>query len=159
VGTPETLQSKDDSNYFRGSGDLGIVVERAKGSVLIVETTTHTRLAEIQGLGDLSHASIVYSRDQRYAYIFGRDGGLTKLDILRGEIVKRVMQAGNSVGGAISQDGRLIAVSNYTPGGVKVFNAATLELLADIPTEFGNKKTYKNIGFFVAPGGASFFFR
>lgn len=140
VGTPTYNCS------LRGSGDLGVVVERAKGSVLIVETTTHTRLAKIPNLGDLSHASVVYSRDQRYAYIFGRDGGLTKLDILCGKIIKRVMQAGNSVGGAISQDGRLIAVSNYTPGGVKVFDATSLELLADIPTRS------KVVGLVDAPG-------
>jgi len=141
-----------DDNYFRGSGDLGVVVERATGSVLIVDTTTRSRLAKIPGLGDLSHASVVYSRDQRYAYIFGRDGGLTKLDLLRGEIVKRIMQAGNSIGGAISQDGRLVAVSNYTPGGVKVFDATTLELLADIPAEFGTNQRSKVIGLVDAPG-------
>ena len=42
------------------------------------------------------------------------------------------MQAGNSIGGAIRQDGRVVAAQNYTPGGVKVFDARTLELLADI---------------------------
>jgi len=120
---------------LRGTGDLGVIIERATGSVLVVETTTQTQLSRIEGLGDLSHASVVYSRDQRYAYIFGRDGGLTKIDVLLGKIVNRVMQAGNSIGGAISQDGKLIAVSNYTPGGVKVFSADSLELLADIPTQ------------------------
>ncbi len=149
-GTPVSKRYKD--SQFRGSGDLGIVVERAKGSVLIIETTTHTRLAEIQRLGDLSHASVVYSRDQRYAYLFGRDGGLTKLDMLRGKIVKRIVQAGNSIGGAISQDGRLVAVSNYVPGGVKVFDAATLELLADIPAESSNNQRSKVIGLVDAPG-------
>ncbi len=141
-----------DENYFRGSGDLGVVIERATGSVLIIDTSSRSRLAEIDGLGDLSHASVVYSRDQRYAYIFGRDGGLTKLDLLRGEIVKRIMQAGNSIGGAISQDGRLVAVSNYIPGGVKVFDSRTLELLADIPAEFGNNQRSKVIGLVDAPG-------
>jgi len=141
-----------DNNYFRGSGDLGVVIERATGSVLIVDTTIRSRLAKISGLGDLSHASVVFSRDQRYAYIFGRDGGLTKLDLLRGKVVKRIMQAGNSIGGAISQDGRLVAVSNYIPGGVKVFDAGTLELLADIPAEFGNNQRSKVIGLVDAPG-------
>ncbi|MDO8703583.1 MAG: cytochrome D1 domain-containing protein, partial [Sulfuricaulis sp.] len=101
----------------RGTGDLGIMIERASGSVQVVETTHHTRLARVPGLGDLSHASAVYSRDARYAYVFGRDGGLTKVDLLRGRIDKRIVQAGNAIGGAISQDGRLIAVSNYEPGG------------------------------------------
>jgi protein NirF len=137
---------------LRGSGDLGVVIERAKGSVLIVATSNHTRVAEVSGLGDLSHASVVYSRDQRYAYIFGRDGGLTKLDILQAKIVNRIVQAGNSIGGAISQDGRLIATANYTPGGVKIFDAHTLELLADIPAEFGNRQRSKVIGLVDAPG-------
>src|SRR3989338_9484998 len=75
---------------LRGTGDLGVVVERARGSVQVVETTTRTRLARVTGLGDLSHASVVYARDQRYAYVFGRDGGLTKGDLLRGTIEKRI---------------------------------------------------------------------
>ncbi len=137
---------------LRGSGDLGVIIERAKGSVLIVDTTMHKRLGRVTDLGDLSHASVVYSRDQRYAYIFGRDGGLTKLDILHKKIIRRVMQSGNSIGGAISQDGRLVAVSNYKPGGVKVFDAATLDLVADIPAKFGeNEQLSKVIGLVDAP--------
>src|SRR3990170_8745040 len=104
---------------LRGTGDLGIVVERASGSILIVDTSSRTALARVAGLGDLSHASAVFSRDQRHAYVFGRDGGLTKIDLLTAAIAKRVMQAGNAIGGAISDDGSLVAVSNYEPGGVR----------------------------------------
>ena len=119
---------------LRGTGDLGIVIERAIGRVAIVDTTARSILARVDGLGDLSHASAVFSRDGRYAYVFGRDGGLTKIDLLLARIDKRVMQAGNSIGGAISQDGRLVVAQNYTPGGIKVFDAATLELLSEVPT-------------------------
>jgi protein NirF len=118
----------------RGTGDLGIVVERAAGSVQIVETTHGTALGRVEGLGDLSHASAVFSRDGRFAFVFGRDGGLTKVDLLEGRIDRRIVQAGNSIGGAISADGTLVAVANYEPGGVKVFDAATLALVADIPS-------------------------
>ncbi len=118
---------------WRGAGDLGVVVERATGSLQLIESSNQTRLARIEGLGDLSHASVVFSRDQRFAYVFGRDGGLTKVDLLKQRVDQRIIQAGNSIGGAISQDGRLIAVGNYEPGGVKVFDAQTLELVADIP--------------------------
>ena len=118
---------------LRGTGDLGVVVERATGSLQLIESSGQTSLARIQGLGDLSHASVVFSPDQRFAYVVGRDGGLTKVDLLRQRIYRRVIQGGNSIGGAISQDGTLIAVGNYEPGGVKVFDAATLELVADIP--------------------------
>ena len=138
---------------LRGTGDLGVVIERASGSVQIVETTGRTRLQQVTGLGDLSHASIVYSRDERYAYVFGRDGGLSKVDILEGKLVNRVLQSGNSIGGAISQNGKLIAVSNYTPGGVKVFSADTLELVADIPATYGKQgKRSKVVGLVDAPG-------
>ena len=136
---------------LRGTGDLGVVVERASGSLAVVETTRATRLGTVDGLGDLSHASVVYSRDERHAYVFGRDGGLSKVDILTQSIAKRVIQSGNSIGGAISQDGRLVAVSNYTPGGVRVFDSVTLEPVAEIPaTAFGDKRS-KVVGLVDAP--------
>ncbi|MGZ8227942.1 MAG: cytochrome D1 domain-containing protein [Methylococcaceae bacterium] len=137
---------------LRATGDLGIVIEREDGSALIINTTEHKQLAKIDKLGDLSHASVVFSRDQRYAYIFGRDGGLSKIDLLQDKLDKRIIQAGNSIGGAISQDGKLIAVSNYTPGGVKVFSADTLELVADIPADYGDDKRSKVVGLVDAPG-------
>lgn len=120
---------------LRGTGDLGVIIERADGRVVVVETTTRSVLGRVEGLGDLSHASVVFSRDGRYAYVFGRDGGLTKVDILLQRIDKRVMQAGNSIGGSISQDGRIVVAQNYVPGGIKVFDAVTLELLSEVPTE------------------------
>ena len=121
------------SQELRGTGDLGLVVERARGSVKLLDTTKRVALQRVEGLGDLSHASAVFSRDARYAYVFGRDGGLTKVDLLTGTIVKRVIQSGNSIGGAISQDGAIIAAANYTPGGVKFFDADSLELISEIP--------------------------
>ncbi|MCW8827495.1 MAG: protein nirF [Gammaproteobacteria bacterium] len=140
------------SHTLRGTGDLGVVIERASGSVQLVETSGRTALQRIEGLGDLSHASVVYSRDTRYAYVFGRDGGLTRVDLLTARIDKRILQSGNSIGGAISQDGKLVAVSNYTPGGVKVFTADTLELVAEIPAEYGDGQLSKVVGLVDAPG-------
>ncbi|MGB5705908.1 MAG: cytochrome D1 domain-containing protein [Arenicellales bacterium] len=144
--------SAEAAAEIRGSGDLGLVVERTDGSVKILETSTNRFLGTVEGLGDLSHASVVYSRDQRYAYVFGRDGGLTRVDMLKGEISHRILQAGNSIGGAISQDGRLVAVSNYTPGGVRVFDSETLELIADIPATYKDGLTSKVVGLVDAPG-------
>lgn len=136
----------------RGTGDMGLVIERATGSLQVLDTTAKASLFRVEGLGDLSHASAVFSRDERYAYIFGRDGGLSKIDLLCGTLVKRVVQAGNSIGGAISQDGKLIAVSNYTPGGVKIFDAATLDLVADLPALDDKDNASKVVGLVDAPG-------
>lgn len=121
------------ADELRGTGDLGLIVEREAGSLLVVDRSARAALGRIKGLGDLSHASLVYSPDERFAYVFGRDGGLTKVDILTRQIVNRIVQGGNSIGGAISDDGKLVAVANYEPGGVKVFDAGTLDLVADIP--------------------------
>ena len=135
-----------------GTGDLGVVVARATGTLAIVNTSEHKVLAEVPGLGDLSHASVVFSRDGRYAYVFGRDGGLTKVDLLTRRIAGRVMQAGNSIGGAISADGSMVVAQNYTPGGIKVFDAATLALLADIPAEYAPGKLSRVVGLVDLPG-------
>jgi len=146
------FQSANADCLTRGTGDLGVIVERASGSVQIVETTGKTSLFRVDDLGDLSHASAVFSRDERYAYIFGRDGGLSKIDLLCGKLEKRIVQAGNSIGGAISQDGKLVAVSNYQPGGVKVFAADTLALVADLPAVDGKGTSSKVVGLVDAPG-------
>jgi len=140
------------ANAPKGTGDLGVVIERDIGSVQIVQTTQRESLATVSGLGDLSHASVVFSRDGRYAYVFGRDGGLSKVDLLTDKIDQRIIQAGNSIGGAISQDGRYVAAQNYTPGGVKIFDATTLQLVAEIPTTNSRGENSKVVGLADAPG-------
>lgn len=137
---------------LRGTGDLGLIIERASGHVTLVNTSTRQPYARIAGLGDLSHASAVYSRDGRHAYIFGRDGGLTKIDLLEAKIVKRVIQSGNAIGGSISQDGRIVVAQNYTPGGIKAFDAETLELLSEVPAEYAPGKFSKVVGLADSPG-------
>ncbi len=140
---------------MKGTGDLGIVIERAIGQVKVINTSKRIDIGSIEGLGDLSHASAVFSRDERYAFVFGRDGGLTKIDLLTSKISKRIIQAGNSIGGAISQNGKLVAVSNYEPGGVRIFDSESLDMVADIPAEYGDERPLKKskvIGLVDAPG-------
>ncbi len=120
----------------RGTGDLGIIVGRADGTLTVVDTSARLALGSISGLGDLSHASLVYAPDGATAFVFGRDGALTRVNLLERRIEARIMQAGNSIGGAISQDGTLVAAQNYQPGGIKVFDARSLQLVADIPASF-----------------------
>jgi protein NirF len=153
VATLAALATGAAAEELRGTGDLGIVVERAAGAIQIIDTSQKKAIARVDGLGDLSHASAVFSRDGRYAFVFGRDGGLSKIDLLTATVVKRVVQAGNSIGGAISEDGRLVAVSNYEPGGVKVFDSRTLELVADIEAKSAAApEGSKVVGLVDAPG-------
>jgi protein NirF len=145
------LTSHNALAELRGTGDLGVIIEREPAAIQVINTTTKSSLSRITDLGDLSHASVVFSRDARFAFIFGRDGGLTKIDLLQDKIARRIIQAGNSIGGAISQDGTLIAVSNYTPGGVKIFSSETLELVADIPALYDDNQLSKVVGLVDAP--------
>lgn len=138
--------SLPEAPALRGTGDLGVVIERADGRVKIIDTSAHAVLATVDGLGDLSHASVVFSRDARYAFVFGRDGGLTKVDLLQAKIVARVIQAGNAIGGSISHDGRIVVAQNYAPGGVKAFDANTLELLAEVPAIGADGSRSKVVG-------------
>ncbi len=139
---------------LRGTGDLGLVIERGAGRIQLIETTGRSVIGRVDGLGDLSHAAAVYSRDGRHAYVFGRDGGLTQVDMLLAKVERHVVQAGTSIGGASSQDGRVIAVANYDPGGIRLFDAATLEPLADVPATYGDgAKRSKVVGIADAPGG------
>ncbi len=138
--------SLPDAPVLRGTGDLGVVIERADGRVKIIDTSAHAVLATVDGLGDLSHASVVFSRDARYAFVFGRDGGLTKVDLLQAKIVARVIQAGNAIGGSISHDGRIVVAQNYVPGGIKAFDANTLELLAEVPAITADGTRSKVVG-------------
>jgi protein NirF len=143
--------ARAETPLLRGTGDLGIIVERATGSLLVIDASKRSVISRVEGLGDLSHASAVISPDARYAFVFGRDGGLTKVDLLTSAIANRVVQAGNSIGGAISDDGRLIAVANYEPGGVKVFDSETLALVADIPATWSGGRS-KTVGLEDVPG-------
>jgi protein NirF len=136
----------------KGTGDLGVVIERASGTVAIVDTSERRVLAEVPGLGDLSHASVVFSRDGGSAFVFGRDGALSRINLITRRVEQRVMQSGNSIGGAVSQDGTLVAAQNYQPGGVKVFDAKTLALVADIPAAYAPGKLSRVVGLADLPG-------
>ena len=85
---------------LRGTGDLAVVIERAAGSLQIIDTSAKVAVARVEGLGDLSHASVVFSRDARYAFVFGRDGGLTKVDLLTAAVVEAVSVPVVASGGA-----------------------------------------------------------
>jgi len=53
----------------RGTGDMGIIIERATGQLLIVEHSNNTIIKQVDGLGDLSHASVVI-RVMRVTHLF-----------------------------------------------------------------------------------------
>ena len=75
----KTPPASSTAAAVQGTGDIGVVIERAAGALTLVNTSRREAIGRVQGLGDLSHASVVFSRDARYAFVFGRDGGLTRV--------------------------------------------------------------------------------
>ncbi|MDP2689671.1 MAG: cytochrome D1 domain-containing protein [Deltaproteobacteria bacterium] len=132
-----------------GTASLMVVVERESGSVLVIDSIEHEPLGRVAGLGDLRHASMVFSRDARYAFVISTDGFLSKVDLLKMELAGRVKAGDKSIGVAISRDNRYLMVCNYSPGSAVIIDAATLGIVKEIPAirEDGGKKTVsKTVG-------------
>ncbi len=139
-----------------GTGALVVIVERNDGSVIVIDSKDHRFLGRIEGLGNLTHATVKFSRDARYAYVIGREAVVSKIDLLNLKLVKQVKAGLNSVGGVMTQDGRYIALSNYAPGEVRILDAETLEEVKRIPAvrEYpdGTVKRSRVVGLVDLPG-------
>lgn len=118
-----------------GTASLMVVVERESGSVLVIDSINHELLGRVEGLGNLTHATMVFSRDARYAYVIGRDGTLSKVDLINLKIDAQAKAGEDSIGIAISRDNRYLMVCNYRPGGVAILASDTLKIVKEIPAE------------------------
>ncbi|MFQ5432220.1 MAG: cytochrome D1 domain-containing protein [Nitrospinota bacterium] len=130
-----------------GTGALMVVVEREKGSVLVIDASqNHNLLGEITGLGVLHHASLSFSRDGRYAYVISRDGFLSKIDLVKLKIVSKIKVGDSAIGLAITQDNKYIAISNYKPGNIVIVSDETFKIVKKIPADKS-----KTVGLVDAP--------
>jgi len=142
---PDTCREK-----VWGTASLMVVAERESGRVMVIDSVKHELLGRVEGLGNLRHASMVFSRDGRYAYVIGRDGTLSKVDLIKLSLEKKVKIGENSIGIAISRDNRYVVVCNYQPGGIAIVNSDTLEIIKEIPAvkemEDGSKLLSRTVG-------------
>jgi len=134
-----------------GTASLMVVVEREKGSVAVFDSIRHELLGRVEGLGNLRHATMVFSRDARYAFVIARDGVVSKVDLINMAVEARAKAGENSIGIAISRDNKYIMVCNYEPGGVSILDSDTLKTVKEIPAvikEFadGTKLRSRTVG-------------
>src|SRR3990170_4185531 len=73
VRPPAPDAAERDAPPRWGTGSLMLVVEREAGSVLVFDASRHELLGRVRGLGNLTHATIKFSKDGRYAYVLGRE--------------------------------------------------------------------------------------
>ena len=134
-----------------GTAALMVVVEREKGSVAVFDSIKHELLGRVEGLGNLRHATMVFSRDARYAFVIARDGVVSKVDLINMAVEARAKAGENSIGIAISRDNRYIMVCNYEPGGVSILDSDTLKTVKEIPATIkesadGTKISSRTVG-------------
>jgi protein NirF len=142
-----------------GAGGIGsrvFVVERATGSLAVYDYVERRLLPQrITGLGNLRHATMIFSPDLRYGYLATRGGQVSRIDLRKVERAGVVFTSENSIDNAIGQDGRVIATAEYVPGGVTLVDAETLEVIARHAATYevdGRRVPSRVTGIVDAPG-------
>ncbi|MEW6775064.1 MAG: cytochrome D1 domain-containing protein [Bdellovibrionota bacterium] len=117
-----------------GVGARIYVVQRESESLAVYDAVAGEILpSSIRKLGNMRHATMVFSKDLRWGYLATRNGLLSRINLATGKPAGAVQTSENSIGIAISQDGRYVAVAEYTPGGVTIVDAVSLKILKQIP--------------------------
>lgn len=116
-----------------GVGSRVFVVERASGTLAVYDYMERKLLPErIGDLGNLRHATMVFSPDLKYGYLSSRQGKVSRIDLETLKNAGAIFTSENSIDNAISHDGRYIATAEYHPGGVSILDAASLKLVKRI---------------------------
>ena len=145
-------------DYSGGIGSRVFVIERSAGSVAVVDYRKGELVKKIEVGGDLHHASMVFDADLRYGYIAVRSGHLIRVDLQTLEKAGSLQTSESSIGLAISRDGKVIAVSEYKPGGVTLVDVEKFEIIGRIPAKisFGGKEIVSKVTGMVDGPGNSF---
>jgi protein NirF len=139
-----------------GIGSRVFVVERTSGSLAVYDFIERKLLPKrITDLGNLRHATMIFSPDLRWGYLATRSGQVSRIDLTTLERSGVVFTSANSIDNAISQDGRFIATAEYVPGGLTILDAQTMEVLKKHPAHVeisGQKVNSRVTGVVDAPG-------
>ena len=155
AGLAGTRIAADPASGASGIGSRVFVVERNSASLAVYDLAERRVVGRIEGLGNLQHALMTFSRWLDYGYIATRSGKLTRIDLQSLERAGEVQTSNSSIDMAISQDGRFVATAEYVPGGVTILDARTLGVVRRIPGEFernGRRLLSRVTGVVDAPG-------
>jgi DNA-binding beta-propeller fold protein YncE len=102
--------------------NLFIVVEAGDHHVSVLDGDRMERIHRFPSRYAL-HGGPKFSPDGRYVYFASRDGWISKFDIWNLQVVSEVRAGINTRNAAVSADGRYVAVANYLPGSLVLFDA------------------------------------
>ncbi len=110
-----------------GIGSRVFVVERASGRLAVYDLDARSLSPRrIEHLGDLKHATMIFTPDLRYGFLATRSGTLSRIDLETDRVAGEVRTSENSIDNAISHDGRFLAVAEYAPGGLTIVDTKSL---------------------------------
>ena len=107
--------------------NLFIVVEAGDHHVSVLDGDRMERIFRFPSRYAL-HGGPKFTPDGRYVFFASRDGWVSKFDIWNLKVVAEVRAGLNTRNAAVSSDGRYVAVANYLPGNLAIFDA-NLKLL------------------------------
>ena len=115
------------------------VVERERESLFVLD---HQSEKTIKNLGNLNHATMKFRGD--FGYVLARDGSISKIDIAKDEVIKKVTIGKSGIG--ITFIGEYIAIVNYDPNSVVILDK-DLSVVKTIETSSRNVgvKAYGNL--------------
>jgi len=102
--------------------NLFIVVEAGDHHVSVLDGDRMERIHRFQSRYAL-HGGPKFTPDGRYVFFASRDGWVSKFDIWNLKVVAEVRAGINTRNAAVSSDGRFVAVANYLPGNLVIFDA------------------------------------
>jgi protein NirF len=140
----------------QGIGSRVFVVERASGSLAVYDYLERELLPErITDLGNLRHATMIFSPDLRYGYLATRGGQVSQIDLTTLQRAGATFTSESSIDNAISHNGRYIATAEYAPGGVTILDSKDLRVVKRLDGTFtrnGEKLRSRVTGIVDAPG-------
>lgn len=116
-----------------GIGGRVFVVERSAARLAVIDYREMRLIKKIPISGDMSHASMVFDPELSYGYLALRSGTLSRIDLNGLHEAGHLQTSKNSIGLAISQDGRTVAVSEYKPGGVTLVDVKSFAVSQSFP--------------------------
>ncbi|WP_374243920.1 cytochrome D1 domain-containing protein [Zoogloea sp.] len=102
--------------------NLFIVVEAGDHHVSVLDGDRMARIHRFPSRYAL-HGGPKFTPDGRYVFFASRDGWVSKFDIWNLKVVAEVRAGLNTRNAAVSSDGRYVAVANYLPGNLVIFDA------------------------------------
>jgi mono/diheme cytochrome c family protein/DNA-binding beta-propeller fold protein YncE len=120
---PYPAGSLPDKPAFRADMmNLFVVVEGGDHHVSILDGDKMERIHRFPSRYAL-HGGPKFTPDGRYVFFASRDGWISKFDIWNLKVVAEARAGINTRNAAVSADGRHVAVANYLPGNLVIFDA------------------------------------